>query len=267
MAITVEERYGGREVARDRNGLISNIRVDYIVTGAETAEEAITATAGEAPTILESLIPSFRTTEQLSNDIWVVSATYSGNPKPSAAEDQGTLSFETVGSTQRITQSLETVASAGAVATKLAGAIGYDGENVQGVDIVTPQLTFSVSIEMEDADKPSLSTLYQATGTVNNATWRGFAAGEVLFLGVRGTRKLYGDVWDLTFDFSAIPNETGIVIGDLAPVDKKGHEYLWVQYGAAVDANLLVQTPIAVYVEKVYKESNFDLLGLGGAAS
>ena len=46
-------------------------------------------------------------------------------------------------------------------------------------------------------------------------------------------------------------------------VDKKGWEYLWVRYADAEDQNVLVKKPIAVYVERVYEEGDFSLLGIG----
>ena len=56
---------------------------------------------------------------------------------------------------------------------------------------------------------------------------------------------------------------TGLQVGDITGIDKKGWEYLWVRYADAEDQNVLVKRPIAAYVEQVYESGNFALLGIG----
>ena len=90
---------------------------------------------------------------------------------------------------------------------------------------------------------------------------KGFAAGEVLFLGASGSQRGEDD-WEITFRFAASPNVTGLTIGDIEGIDKKGWEYLWVRYADAEDEKVLVKQPIAVYVERVYDEGNFAGLGI-----
>ena len=65
------------------------------------------------------------------------------------------------------------------------------GENVEGVDIAIPVYNFS---ETHYKSAASVSTsyrlaLFRVTGTVNSSSFRGFAAGEVLFLGASGSRR------------------------------------------------------------------------------
>ncbi len=98
---------------------------------------------------------------------------------------------------------------------------------------------------------------------VNSGPFRGFAAGEVLFLGASGTKRGGGD-WEITFRFAASRNRTNLTIGDITGISKKGWEYLWVRYADAEDANAkaLIKKPVAVYVEKVYEEGDFGALGI-----
>jgi len=69
-------------------------------------------------------------------------------------------------------------------------------------------------------------------------------------------------MWEITHRFSASPNKTGLTIGDITGIEKKGWEYLWVRYADAEDtaAKTLVKKPAAVYVEKVYEEGDFSVL-------
>ena len=59
--------------------------------------------------------------------------------------------------------------------------------------------------------------------------------------------------------------KTGLTVGDITGIDKKGWEYMWVRYADAEDttAKAIVKKPVAVYVEKVYDAGNFADLGIG----
>lgn len=104
--------------------------------------------------------------------------------------------------------------------------------------------------------------LFYLTGRVNHAPFKGFAAGEVLFLGASGSQRGQED-WEVTFSFAASPNVTGLAVGQITGIAKKGWEYLWVRYEDAVDAHTLVKQPAAAYVEQVYPYGDFALLGIG----
>jgi len=104
--------------------------------------------------------------------------------------------------------------------------------------------------------------LFNISGKVNNAPFKGFQAGEVLFLGPSGSTRDKDD-WEITFRFAASPNVTGLTVDDIAGIDKKGWEYMWVRYADAQDQNILVKRPTAVYIEKVYEYGDFSGLGIG----
>ncbi len=97
---------------------------------------------------------------------------------------------------------------------------------------------------------------------MNNAAFKGFAVGEVLFLGASGSQR-GADDWEITYRFAASPNVTGLAVGPISGINKKGWEYLWVRYADAEDQNVLVKQPIAAYVEQVYELGNFSTLGIG----
>ena len=129
-----------------------------------------------------------------------------------------------------------------------------------------PVYQFSETHYLDDAVVTGAhkATLFAITGTVNNAWFKGFAAGECLFLGASGSMRGGGD-WEITFRFAASPNVTGLSIGPIFGIDKKGWEYLWVRYADVEDedAKMLVKRPISAYVEQVYNLTNFAGLGIG----
>jgi hypothetical protein len=157
------------------------------------------------------------------------------------------------------------------------GAIGVSNTNgnaeVQGVDITVPIYNFSEThyLTVEQVTPEYKGTLFQLTGKVNSGGFRGLAAGECLFLGASGTlhgteteTETTGD-WEITYRFAASPNKTGITIGSITGIAKKGWEYLWVRYADVedMDAMAMVKRPVAAYVEQVYEDADFSLLDIG----
>ena len=141
--------------------------------------------------------------------------------------------------------------------------------NVNGVDVTMPVLNFTETHTMSGS---RVSTAYKKnvaalTGTVNRYSFRGFAAGEVLFLGASGTKrsKKASAPWEITFRFAVSPNQSGLSVGKLTVPNKRGWDYLWVRYADKVSDNRknVVKEPVAAYVEQVYPEGDFGNLGLG----
>ncbi len=196
------------------------------------------------------------------NGMWDVHVRYD-----SREPDESSYTFDTGGGTQHITQSLSTIAKkakAGETPPDFKQAIGVTTDSVEGVDITIPVFNFTEThyIAASLVTGTYKLTLFALTGKVNNGTFKGFAAGEVLFLGAPGSKR-GDDEWEITFRFAASPNVTGLVVGDLEAIDKKGWEYLWVRYADAENEKVLVKQPAAVYVEKVYESGNFSGLGIG----
>lgn len=232
-------------------------------------------------TNVELMVESY-SISYLGDDVWQVTINY----EKEGADDESQTeplkrarSFDTAGGTQHITQAINETAygpgEGGSGAPTFNKAIGVDGDSVAGVDIVVPQLTWS-----EQYDVPStyvtdayIKGLATVTGSVNDATFRTFAAGEVLFLGASGSQEwddTRGDgPWSLSYKFAASPNAgsgktiPAITIGSISGIQKKGHEYLWVRYEPGVESDTLIKVPRGVYVNEVYRSASFSALGIG----
>jgi hypothetical protein len=148
-------------------------------------------------------------------------------------------------------------------------AIGVDSNAVNGVDVVIPQLQWQESYDVPNTYVTStwIRGVAGITGTTNRGGFRGFEAGEVLFVGCTGSQEWDDQKgrgpWSLSFRFVASKNVTNETIGEITGVNKKGHEYLWVRYEDSVDSNVLLKKPKYVYVNKVYREGDFSALGIG----
>lgn len=202
--------------------------------------------------------------EPVGEELWEGLVRY-GTVPPT---DESTFTFDTGGGTQHVTQSLESInryAPPGRTAPDCKGAIGVTADSVEGVDITVPVYQFSETHYLPDSlvTPAYKATLFSLTGKVNNGTFKGFSAGECLFLGAGGSKRGGGD-WEISYRFAASPNVSGLVVGDITGIDKKGFEYLWVRYEDAEDATAkaLVKRPVAAYVEKVYPDGNLSALGI-----
>jgi hypothetical protein len=214
----------------------------------------------------------------LGDNAWQLTISYSKDGVDDGTEPlKRSRSFDTTGGTQHITQACS-VGSGGTLdfenrfpssATNMSGAIGVDSNGVNGVDIVVPQLQWQEQYDVPNVYVTSawIRGVAGVTGTTNNASFRGFEAGEVLFIGCSGSQEWDDQrgkgTWSLSFRFVASKNVTGQTIGSISGISKKGHDYLWVRYEDAVSGSTLLKQPKAVYVSKVYKDSDFSLLGIG----
>jgi hypothetical protein len=259
---TIRERYDSREATEGAES--PSVDLIYIVEGTE--DDAAVRT------LVEATIPGFYAgltfqTYHINHEgggVWEVTVRY-GKKEPKET-GESSFSFDTGGVTAHITQSLSTVnkyAPSG-TAPDCQGAIGVTGDSVEGTDVTVPVYNFTETHYLPDAAVTGAYklALFQLTGRVNNGVFKGFAAGEVLFLGASGAKRGTED-WEITYRFAASPNVTGLAVGPITGIAKLGWDYLWVRYADAEDENVLVKQPIAAYVERVYELGNFAALGIG----
>ena len=269
MAITFQELVDSRRITTGESP-----RAELVYRLAGTADDAAARSAAEAgaPNTHDGLVrqtidiePVWVNTDAGDGE-WRVTVRY-GQQEPMESGDSQ-YSFDTGGGTQHITHSRETVGSYAAAGTApdFENAVGVTKDNVEGCDIVVPTFSFSETHikDDEDIDAAYKATLADLTGKVNNGAFKGFAAGEVLFLGASGTKR-GSDEWEITYKFSAGRNATGLTVGSITGIAKKGWEYLWVLFEEVEDgtAVALVPQPSAVYVEKVYEAGDLSGLGIG----
>ena len=260
MTLIVKEAWdSGRSV----DGITSSYELRYTVTGSNDESEVLAALRATAPATYYDMRRLQVEAEPLGGGVWQCTVPYEG-------KNETVYTFETGGSTQHITQSLATIARyapSGSTAPDFQGAIGVNGDSIDGVDVTVPVFNFTETRRAAGSVVTAAYklALFNATGKVNNALFRGFAAGEVLFLGASGTKTGIDD-WEIAYKFAASPNVTSLGIGGGITIDnKKGWEYLWVRFADAEDttANALVKRPVAAYVEQVYPTADFSTLGIG----
>lgn len=148
--------------------------------------------------------------------------------------------------------------------TKQAIGVREDG-SVDGCDIFTPSLTWTRTVPWGIVTIDYIKTLEDLVGTKNAAPFYGRAAGEQLLTGVSGQCG-QGKRWNVTYRFASSRNRTDVEVGGgiVLPV-VGGWDYVWCRYGRAVDQTnqMVLSVPKFAYVEEVYADGDFTLLGIG----
>jgi hypothetical protein len=268
VPVEVLEKFESRQITTGSN---PSVELRYAIRGTNDDIEARNALVAGSPVLYDPwgsglvFLPRDQITVlPIGEELWDGIVRYGTIP----ATNESTFSFDTGGGTQHITQSRQTIASyaaPGLTAPNFRGAIGVTDDSVEGVDITVPVYQFAETHYKPDSliTLAYKATLFSLTGRTNSGAFKGFAAGEVLFLGAAGSKRGLGD-WEINYRFAASPNMTALVVGEITGIAKKGWEYLWVRYTQAEDtaAKALVKKPIAAYIERVYEAGDFSLLGI-----
>ena len=277
MTTRVEEAYSERDQTINAKGEVTEIEIPYLVFEAADEDAALAAarTKAASRTVSGMVLDELEVTERVNKDTWKVKAIDkdedSDDPvDPDEDEETTSFAFDTGGGTMHRNQSIKTVSKVPNDAPDFNGAIEVDNEgNVNGVDVTMPVLNFTETHTMNGSRVTTSykKTVAALTGTVNSSGFRGFSAGEVLFLGASGTKrgKKNDSPWEITFRFAVSPNQSSLQVGKLKVSNKRGWDYLWVRYADKVAENKknVIKEPVAAYVEQVYPEGDFGNLGLG----
>lgn len=278
MTATVTQILEGTELA---TGERREASLAYYVKGAADEAAALLAVGTAAPDTYLGLARQSRRAKTIGTDQYIVTARYANDVSNDATDDpngsitpptESSYQFSTGGGSETMFVSLQTMqglAGSGVqnpTVPDFDGGINVTDDGAQGVERTVPVFNFSETHYKTSAQvtQAYIGSLFALTGTVNNATFKGFAAGEVLFLGASGSKRgAYGD-WELTYNFAASPNTTNGTVGNFTGVNKEGWDYIWFQFEDVEDtaAKQLVRRPAYLFVERVYKRADFSLLAI-----
>jgi len=241
-----------------------SIDIHFLILDAADETIAAAALLATAPPAWYGLGRGEYSAEPISLNTWKAIVNYTSSEEESGSS---TYEFEIAADTVHVSHSLETVgryAPPGKTAPDCNRAIGVNGESVDGCDVYVPTYAFSEthSVPAELITPAYKAALFSLAGKMNGSAFKGFQAGEVLFLGATGSVKSGEPKSDITFRFIASQNVEGMSIGDIVGIDKKGWDYLWVRFEEDLNEAQLVKRPAFVYVERVCPFGDFSLLGI-----
>lgn len=267
--VTIEERSN----SRSGEYRVSNT-IEYWVRGADDQGEVQEAVLATAPLTFNGLVYDTFAYSSVDDDesLFYVQVKYRPPRDLRSPPEPGTARYfwAVAGESTKITHPISVISrnrpDAG-TAVQYKG-IGDDGEELQGTEIVIPKFTFGYDFTIPgvDVDSGFIATVASLVGKVNDDTWKGFAAGSVLFTGASGSYEI-GEDSTITFEFAYSANSSqfvigGYTIGDGSAVVKKGWEYADVHSTKKQEQGVLKLEISQVDILKVYDLGDFDALGI-----
>ena len=252
MSITVQQAWAGVDLSLEQgSGSNSNstATVTYIVEGTDSDITACTSAYEFAPEDF-SEIPkkSASVAERLTDTAWKIEVNYGSESKSSSGDggsedDEATMNFDCSAGTKHMTQAIEqTCVYAGSGEKKdssdeaSAVPIGWNGKDgseseAAGVDISIGELRETYTKTMSKSKVTGTSwkrKVAELVGKVNSGSFKGWNAGEVMFLGCsysapsKGSKKV-----SVSFHFAIRLNESKATVAGQNVGSVKGFEYLW----------------------------------------
>ena len=254
----------------------STCTVYYIVQNAASESEAINAVRDDVsqemtiPGTTSTLpLQSISVSERLTENDWKVEVNYasaeksgsSGGSGSGSSSNESTYNFDISAGTKKIIYPVSHKKTYPADAEAPSAGIN-DGE---GTEIIMPVGHFSETHYMSNAKCTAAyrKKVTKMVGKINSSAFKGYAAGEVLFMGASGS-KTGNDKWQVTFNFSVNSAQSNLTIGNITGVSKDAWDIIWAQYTEEEnsDKTEIVKKVKAVHVEQVYESANFGELGL-----
>lgn len=145
--------------------------------------------------------------------------------------------------------------------------IGWDGEDVQGVDVFRPSGSLRVIKEFTSIDSEGIQFLHASQARTNDDFWFGYAPGQVLYLGTRVSQTPEGRI-RLEYNFIvrqyAQPEDISLIDGSVVTAHPAPFQHLWFKYGEKLVAEEKQRGIESAHIATVYPELDFELLELTG---
>lgn len=262
MTITMDEKW--------QSGGLSLFSADFtaILRGTDDYVTALTEAAGFVPNTFFNGVNLLYLTnigkiERIAEQTWLVPFEY-GSAQAAQQEQQKNgesdfaRSFEIGGGTVRITHSKETVNSyvpSGQTATDFEQGINVTETGVEGCDIYAGPSVFTETRNYSSSTHDALcGVLEELKFHVNSAPFLGRPVGTVLYIGASGGFKNLESFGSVTHKFLYSENVSGVSIGTINSILKRGHDFLWTRSKEEVDntTKRVKLIPSQVNIERVY---------------
>jgi hypothetical protein len=242
------------------------------VSEADAITQALTALSTDlGGTVLNnSPLSTVKVTETAVADFYMV--TFSFEPferkTPQQVADASRLEFNFSMESETFFTSINTTAY-GAEPADFDNAIGVKLSSsgtleVNGAQAPSNGFSFSrrIVVPMSSMNDTYVQNIASCWKKTNNATFKGFPEGTILFASASGAQRGQED-FELNFTFMHRQHRTGISVGSIDNVDVDAWEILdpFTLENEDPDFSVWGLVVDAVYVHQVYESANFALLG------
>ena len=277
-----------RICAADAAGVVSGARDTYLVSevGPATDGEVLkTVLDAAAESYGDALLAGAGITADPGGGIREVevryerSATAFSGDSLSRVKRRGDLiwSFDATGEWIRVKRGLALIQRVPAAAVNPGTRIGWDGSGdgeTAGVECLLCRMREKcvATFHAKEVDSGFKRTVMRLTGRVNSASFHGWEAGEVLFLGASQGEAYRngGGKWlvDVTYRFAIAPNENSPSLGGFSFAGRvEGWDYRWALWGRDVTASLPGNRVRGIYLTRLYRRADFGALKLRGISN
>lgn len=143
------------------------------------------------------------------------------------------------------------------------GPINDAGDGPEGCEVLRPSCGFTERwiLAEETVDADWVRAMSRIVGRTNDATFRGFEAGELLLLGIEARSRPGGD-YEAHYSWAVKPNIEELPIAGITITDVEGWTYVWVKTEKSVIADKVRHKATDVVIEQVYLKANYGELGI-----
>lgn len=267
------------------DGTLKESEISYLVIGASSKTAAKDAILKDAPTENEGLFRSGIRFDGYGDGGEIEMTVIYENPDnesggassgtgSSSESDPPTAAFDCGGAPKRLNYSSKPprkAYSAEGYSKDPGGAIGWNGKTgpeceIAGIEIPIGEMreTYTKVMSRGKLTVDFKRKVNRLVGKVNSTAWKGWEAGEVMFMGASYTAPLKGTTRvTVTFNFTVRENEKDAKVNGISCGSRKGFEAIWAVPSSKSANNLQKVDVDAVYISEVCESADFGILGLG----
>ena len=266
----------GSETWNAKTGACTSAEIPFYIMQPGSKADAIQALLAAAPGTYSGLpLKEIRFEGYDAGGNMDLTAVYSERESSGGDDDEGeeaTESFDCGGGTKHMTHAISQTRVYGGSGDDAGGGIGWNGKSgseaeFSGVDVPCADMreTYTKTMSRSKVTGTSYKKKVAAlVGKVNAGTFKGWSAGEIMFLGMsfstpsKGAKKV-----TVTFNFRVMPNESRCKVAGKDVGSKKGFEYLWARSETKDGGNGYPEVQVnSIYKSIVCESANFGALGL-----
>lgn len=282
MSYIIDESYETFVHKIGKNGEVLSAELLYLITfdTDSTELEALQAVRTVVPDAVGAASLQFLEIEELLDlRHFKIRVEYSdesssgGTSGDDPDDDKPTVSFNCGGGTRHVTFALEQrmVKSSDAPDIDIGTGINWNGakgadSQFDGVDVPSANLeeTYTKVMRMSQLTTSFKRRVAALVGTVNSGSFKGWDAGEVMFLGCTYSgRDKRSEKVSVNFNFAIKMNETNAKLDDLKLGDVDGWDFVWTIKPKNTWSGMKFTTKVQYgFVSRVVVRKSFSSLGL-----